>query len=357
MRFTHDDIQAALVDEVDAVLAEAGDIGHRAQLSALGAAGLLAVHWPKAFGGRGLRLADHAAVSERVGLHGLPDEVHLVSIQGVGCTILATGDERQRAAWLPRLAGGQCFASLLFSEQGAGTDLAGIETVATRTSSGFRLDGEKAWNLYADWSGLGVCSARTRSGPIRTEGLSLFLVDLQQAGVSLTSRPRAAGGEYFTVRFDGVEVDEGALLGRIDHGWALMLRAIGFERIGLDYAARAQRWLAAARRLPGAEDGERRVTFLRHERAIAQARALAYRAADLADGLDPDEVACALSKSACAAAAQEVAWWAASELLPTVEESTSAAATELAAAIYEAPELGISGGATDLQFDLIAHSR
>jgi 3-oxo-4-pregnene-20-carboxyl-CoA dehydrogenase beta subunit len=357
MDFGYDDVQVALVDEVDRVLdAAPQDLPARERFRLLGDRRLVAVHYPEALGGRGLRLVDHAVVTERAGLHGLPDEVHLVTIQGVGCTLLTAGTDAQRERWLPRVAAGECFASLLLSEAGAGSDLAGIETQAVPEGDHYVVTGQKTWNLRADWSAFGLCSARTRDGDAY-DAISVLLIPLDAPGVTVTPVPRAMGEPYFTVSFDGVRVGRDALVGTEHRGWSLLVRAIGFERAGFDYLSRAHRWLraaeAAAADLPADRRDAARDGLIRHERAVAAARAMAFRTVITATDLEMDEVASAYSKLACGEAAQAVAWWAAETVGPLLDGDAPYAMT-LRTAVAEAPELSISGGATELQLDLIA---
>jgi alkylation response protein AidB-like acyl-CoA dehydrogenase len=355
MRYALDAVQRGLVDEVDMTVASApAGADARDVLRLLGARSLVAVHYPVELGGRGLRLADHAAIAERIGAHGLADEVHLVTVQGVGCTILTAGDECQRRRWLPGIAAGRTFASLLLSEEEAGTDLTAIATRATVDGNGFALSGAKSWNLHTDWSDLGLCSARTGNG--RYDGLSLFIVPLSLPGVSVEPVPRAMGEPYFRVTFDDVRLDQDALVGEVGGAWPTLVQAIGFERAGFDYLSRAQRWLGEARSMARAaelNDAGTGAALLRLERQVAAARALAYKAVALADGLAMDEVASAYSKLACGEAAQAVAWWGADELTAAVADD-AVAAERLSAQVAEAPELSISGGAMELQLDLIA---
>ncbi|MFD1151393.1 acyl-CoA dehydrogenase family protein [Saccharothrix hoggarensis] len=356
MRFTPDEVTRGLLDEVDRVFADAGPGASRRELFALlGDRRLVAVHYPEEYGGRGLRLTDHAAVAERMGLAGLPDEVHLVTVQGVGCSLLTAGTEEQRRRWLPRVAAGRAFASLLLSEPNAGSDLTAIETTAVPDADGYVVTGRKAWNLYADWSDFGLVSVRTRAGRDRYDGISFLLVPFDAPGVVLHPVRREAGEPYYTVVLDGVRVGRDALIGPEHQGWPLLIRAIGFERAGFDYLSRAQRWLRTAGELvdaaPSTERARLRVDLLRHERAVANARALAFRAVNTADGFDMDEVASAYSKLACGEAAQGVARWAATELTGLADADRLRVVRH---ALAEAPELSISGGAVELQLDLIA---
>ncbi|MEV3985328.1 acyl-CoA dehydrogenase family protein [Nonomuraea sp. NPDC049758] len=359
MRFSVDDDTRALLSEVDGVLASAGDVGSRELFGLLGARRLVAAHYPREYGGRGLTLAHHVSVSERLGLAGLPDEVHLVTVQGVGCSLLVSGQESQRRRWLPEIAAGRAFASLLLTEAGAGSDLTAIESRAEADGDGYRVTGQKTWNLYADWSSFGICSVRTRRGEDRYDGISFLLIPFDAPGVSVEPVPRLLGEPYFTVTFDGVRVGQDALIGPEHRGWPLLIQAIGFERAGFDYLSRARRWLRTAEEVVSDVRGPDRLNLraelLRHERAVANARALAFRAAGQAQRFEMDEVASAYSKYACGEAAQRLARWMGLELGAAVRERGAERRAEaLRRALAEAPELSISGGARELQLDLIA---
>ncbi|WP_410633493.1 acyl-CoA dehydrogenase family protein [Amycolatopsis sp. cmx-4-83] len=349
MRDELDERQAGLAAAVDRVAAAGGE--PREVMARLGDERLLAVHFPEGYGGRGLRLADHAAVCERIGALALPDVAHLVTVQAVGCSILESGTGGQRARWLPKIASGRLYASLLLSEPDAGTDLAAITTAATPDGDGWRIRGGKTWSLFTPWSRLALVSARTREGASPYDGISLFLVDPAAPGVTITPVPRAAGEPYHTVTFDDVGVGPDALLGRPHLGWRLLPRAIGFERAGFDYLSCATRWLAAAEReVRGLPEIRRRamaadLARLRFE--VGNARAVAYHAVNSATRFAMDEFAVAYAKLVCGRAAQSVARWAGLEL--------GAGSGGVAAAVAEAPEFTISGGAQELQLDLIAN--
>ncbi|WP_097867715.1 acyl-CoA dehydrogenase family protein [Streptomyces sp. rh34] len=353
--------QLALRAEVDRVLAAAGPRrDHREVFARLGEERLLAGHFPDRYGGRDLPLAQQMAVAERIGEHGLPDVVHLVTVQGVGCTVLAFGDEGQRARWLPDIAAGRLFASLLLSETGAGSDPTRVETRAVPDGDGWVVSGSKAWTMYTDWSGVALCSVRTREGRHRYDGISLLMVDLDVPGVRLTPVPRAAGTPYFQVEFDEVRVGADAVIGPLHGGWSLLPTAIGFERGGFDYLSRASSWLRLARdahhRLPAPERAELAPSMARLAFGVANARALAHHAAHTANGLSSDEVLTAYTKLACGRAAQATARWAGEELGAGAGAALDRDApfAALAPAVAEAPELTVSGGPQELQLDLIA---
>lgn len=355
-----DPLQASLAAEVDGVLDALGPYaGVRESFEALGAARLLAVHYPVEYGGRGLSLAAHSAVSERIGLRGLPDVAHLITIQGVGCPLLTFGTAAQREYWLPQIASGLLLASLLLSESGAGSDLTRVTTAAVPDGDGWRVSGRKTWSLLTEWSRIALCSVRTREGDSRYDGISLFLVDLADPGVTIEKTHRAAGEPYYTVTFEDVRVTADALLGELHKGWALLPTTIGFERGGFDYLTRAQAWLGAAAAelvsLPAADREALAADFVRREFLVENARALAYHAASTADGLEMDETVTSYAKLASGLAAQSLARWSGEELLVLPGTAQDGPVrTLLRAAVAEAPELTISGGAQELQLDLIA---
>lgn len=360
MRFTLDDSQTALVAELDAVIDTFDDgLEPLDQLALLGDHRLLAVHYPARHGGRDRTLADHAAICERMGERGLPDVAHLITVQAVGCTILYHGTENQRSTLLPRIAGGRLLASLLLSEKEAGSDLTGIATTAEPDGDGWRLTGVKSWSLFTEWSSIALCSARTRPREHRYDGISLFLVDLAAPGVTISPEFRASGTPYRTVTFDAVPVRGDALIGPPHQGFPLLPTAIGFERMGFDYLTRAVRWLAIVerevRRLPADPRSAFASQVARLRFQVANARATAYHAVGTADGLDMDEIAVAYAKLTCGLAAQAVARWAGTELLPVLRDEDGTAVPTLRAAVAEAPEFTVSGGAQDLQLDLIAN--
>jgi 3-oxo-4-pregnene-20-carboxyl-CoA dehydrogenase beta subunit len=335
------------------------DTDARKAYAALGDAGLLAPHYPVEYGGRGGTLADYATVADAIGDRGLADEVHLVTVQGVGCTILYFGTDEQRRRWLPGIASGRTLASLMLSETHAGSDAAAIRTTASRTETGWTISGQKCWSLHADWSGVGLCSARTSTGSNRYSGITLFMVDLAARGVTVTPRPRMSGESYFTIDLESVEVDEGAVVGRPDGGFRVLTSAAGFERAGLDYLSRGRIWLRAAEdtlaAFPGLDSDRRQAGLARLDYELRGARELAARTLDTADGLDFDYVNSAYSKYTCGEAAQAVAVWIAEELLPEpVVHTRDDLVRRLRAAVTEGPELSISGNAVDLLLDTMS---
>lgn len=352
--------RSGITDELFGVLdALPRDADARKAFAALGDVGLFAPHFPVEYGGRGGSLSDYAAVADAIGDRGFADEVHLVTVQGVGCTVQHFGTAEQRHRWLPGIASGRTLASLMLSEVQAGSDAAAITTTARRTATGWILSGQKCWSLHADWSHIGLCSARTSKGANRYSGITLFLVDLSRPGVTITPLPRMLGEPYFVIDLDEVEVDDGAMIGSLDGGFRILTSAAGFERAGLDYLSRGRAWLRAAEEalatVPGLDNDRRRAGLARLDYELRGARELADVTLATADGLELDYVSSAYSKYTCGEAAQAVARWISEELLSVAGVYARADLTRrLQAAVAEGPELSISGNAVDLLLDTIS---
>ncbi|GAA5198358.1 acyl-CoA dehydrogenase family protein [Rugosimonospora acidiphila] len=353
-------IRSTVEDEVARILdGLPPGAGARQAFAALGEARLFAPHYPEEYGGRGGTLADYAAVADALGDRGFADEVHLVTVQGVGCAVLYFGTEQQRRRWLPGIASGRTLASLLLSEVDAGSDAAAITTSAREGAAGWILNGRKCWSLHADWSSIGLCSARTSKGPNRYSGITLFVVDLTSPGITVAERPRLLGEPYFTVSFDEVAVPDDAMVGPLGGGFRVLTSAAGYERAGLDYLSRGRVWLRAAEEtlvaFPQLCDERRRAGLVRLEYGLQAAHELADATIAGADDFEFDYVSSAYSKYTCGEAAQAVARWVAEELLPEpVVQTRGDLVRRLRAAVAEGPELSISGNAVDLLLDTIS---
>ncbi|MGC5033781.1 acyl-CoA dehydrogenase family protein [Micromonospora sp. DT229] len=350
----------AVTAALQAVLGSPGEADVRPLYRELGRHGLLAVSWPEAYGGRGARHTEAAAVIEELVHHGVPDMVHVLSIQIVGLFLLQAGSAEQQAALLPALASGERFATVLYTEPEVGSDLASLGTTATRQGDGWSLTGVKVWGLKSTMSDLALCAARTGDGSSRYDGISLFLVDLHADGVRRDQIGSFADDQFDRVEFDGVRLGPETLLGAEGEGWALLNRCLAIERTGLDYSLKAARWFDAALRGldPGRVDGALLEQVGRQSALVDAGRLLAW---EVLSGLDHDRVdaaAAAMSKYHTSETARDVATWAAlthgagyagHALSPTD-------ARILESAYREAPGLTLSAGTSEIMLELIANS-
>lgn len=194
-------------------------------------AGFVGLTWPKEYGGQGLGTEELLAFTEIAQDFVLPTHPFLIGLGMIGPTILELGTDGQRTRYLPRLLAGEEIWCQLFSEPRGGSDLASLQTTARRTESGWVIDGQKVWTSGADYSDFGAILVRTDPTVPKHNGITMLIVDMRQAGV--TVRPlRVATGEapFNEVFFDGVEVPADAVIGEINGGWGAALVMLSNER-------------------------------------------------------------------------------------------------------------------------------
>jgi acyl-CoA dehydrogenase len=205
-------------------------------VTALTEHGWLAALIPEQYGGAGLPLGAAAAILEEISASGgNPGACHAqMYVMG---TLLRHGSEEQRQRWLPEIAAGRLrLQAFGVTEPDAGSDTTSIKTRAKRTASGWVVDGQKIWTSRAEHSDLMVLLARTTPRDEvakKTEGLSVFLVDMRDRGSQLTINPIKTMMNHATteVFFDGLELPEDALIGEVDKGFRYILTGMNAERI------------------------------------------------------------------------------------------------------------------------------
>jgi alkylation response protein AidB-like acyl-CoA dehydrogenase len=211
----------------------------------LGARRLLAPAWPVAYGGRGLTAHHQAAVVDVLVEAGVPETLHTLSVQIAGTFLLGAGSRAQRATLLPGLAAGRSFCTVLYSEPDVGSDLAALTTTAEREpGGGWRLSGRKVYSVKTGLADLGLVAARTPGGASRYQGITLFCVPLATPGVTVGRLPSIGDEHFADVMFDGAVVPDGCVVGPVGEAWPLITDALALERTGVDYHAKARRWLA-----------------------------------------------------------------------------------------------------------------
>ncbi|GAB4052467.1 acyl-CoA dehydrogenase family protein [Catellatospora paridis] len=325
----------------------------------LGELGLLAVHWPVEYGGQGRPLTDAAIVAEELVRAGVPDTLHVNTIQIVGQFLLMAGDAEQKRRHLPALARGESFASVLYTEPDAGSDLGALQTVAAPDGDGYRISGTKVFSLKTRFVDLGLCAARTSPDAGKYQGISLFLVDLRAPGVRVSVIPGIGDEHFHQIELDAVRVPGENLLGPRDEGWPLLNEALTIERTGLDYFLKAEHWLQAAlESLIDREPGSTHVDYVeqigRWKGALAADHALAWEVLTgiQADRIDP--VAAAVAKYHSSELAQSIAAWAVDIPSPEQRADRTRSARILNSAYREAPGLTLSAGTSEVMLQIMA---
>jgi acyl-CoA dehydrogenase len=198
--------------------------------------GWLAALIPEIYGGPGLGIGAASAILEEICASGGNAGACHAQMYTMG-TLLRHGSEAQKAEHLPRIAAGELrLQAFGVTEPDAGSDTTKIKTFARRTEAGYVVDGQKIWTSRAEHSDLMVLLARTTpAAEVRkkTEGLSVFLVDLRDRGSQLTIKPIATMMNHATteVFMDGLELPADALIGEEGKGFRYILDGMNAERI------------------------------------------------------------------------------------------------------------------------------
>jgi alkylation response protein AidB-like acyl-CoA dehydrogenase len=149
-------------------------------------------------------------------------------------SIVAFGTDEQKQRFLPPTFRGEMIWCQLFSEPGAGSDLAGLSTKATKVDGGWRISGQKIWTTAAQFSQWGALLARTDPSAPKHNGISYFLLDMSSEGVEVKPLRELTGGAMFnTVFIDDVFVPDELVLGEVNRGWEVSRNTLTAERVSI----------------------------------------------------------------------------------------------------------------------------
>ena len=194
-------------------------------------AGMTGFHWPPEHGGKGLSAAHTGVWLEEAALADVPPFLNMVSIVLMGETVMAHGTDEQKADHLHRTLRGERVWCQLFSEPGAGSDLASLATRAERDRDEWVLNGQKVWCSNGRVADYGICLARTDADAPKHKGISFFLVDMQIPGIELRPiRQMTGGSEFDEVFFTDARIPADALLGPLHGGWGVAMGTLTNER-------------------------------------------------------------------------------------------------------------------------------
>jgi alkylation response protein AidB-like acyl-CoA dehydrogenase len=189
------------------------------------------IHWPEAYGGRGASPLQVAIFNMEYARSGAPQPVNRNGINHVGPTLLAHGTDDQKARWLPRILDAADIWCQLFSEPGAGSDLASLTTRAVPVDDGWLLQGQKVWTSYAQFARWGIALVRTDPDAPKHRGLSYLVVDMTAPGIEIRPLVTLTGeSEFNEVFFDEVFVPSDCLVGGLNRGWAVANTTLAHER-------------------------------------------------------------------------------------------------------------------------------
>lgn len=276
-----------------------GDPGFLVDLSKaweqqLAAGGWVGIGWPRRYGGRALGLMQQVIVHEAYARAGGPGRLGHIGEHLLAPTLMAFGTPGQQQRFLPGIRAGTEYWAQGYSEPNAGSDLANVQTRARREGEDWVIDGQKVWTSWAreaDWI---FVLARTEPGSQRHQGLSLLLVPLRQAGVTIRPIRQITGAaEFNEVFFDSARTEASLCLGAPGQGWQVAMALLGFER-GVSTLGQQAHFegeladlIAVARRNGALADPVLRRRIAAASLALAAQRCNALRVLDAAPGSAP----------------------------------------------------------------------
>jgi len=227
-----------VIDRCDEVLAE-HDPKQNRPADVLGAqydAGIAWVHFPEGFGGLGLSPRLQNVVNSRLTAAGAPLPYGRNPIGHGMCapTIVTHGRDDQKRRYLRPLFTGEEIWCQMFSEPGAGSDVASLSTRAVRDGEEWVLNGQKVWTTLAHVARYGIIIARTDPEQVKHKGLTMFVVDMQAPGVEVRPLVQATGeAEFNEVYFTDVRIPDSERLGDVGNGWSVSLTTLMNERVSI----------------------------------------------------------------------------------------------------------------------------
>jgi alkylation response protein AidB-like acyl-CoA dehydrogenase len=195
-------------------------------------AGYAGVTWPEEHGGAGLGPVERVIVDQELEARGVQGVFDFIGVEMVGPTLIERASAAQCERRLRPLLRGDEVWCQLFSEPGAGSDLANVQTKARRTDEGWLVNGQKVWTTNAQHAAFGIMLARTDPEAPRHKGLTMFIVPMDTPGITIRPLRQITGdAEFNEVFFDDVVLAEHAVIGEPGEGWSVALTMLGFERL------------------------------------------------------------------------------------------------------------------------------
>jgi alkylation response protein AidB-like acyl-CoA dehydrogenase len=251
----------------------------------MGERGFTAPTWPREYGGGGLEKQETKILAEEMWRLGLPPALVGFGLTMIGPVLLRYGTEAQKKEHLTRICRGEIRWCQGYSEPGAGSDLASIQTRAVDEGDSFAISGTKVWTSYADKSDWIFALVRTNPDVKKQAGITFILIDMQSPGVSVKPILLISGKSPFCeTHFDEVRAPVANVIHEIDAGWTVAKALLGHERSmvgdvfggGRSVGGRGPLVELAARHL-GEEEGRLVDPILRDEVARSEMDGQAFR--------------------------------------------------------------------------------
>ena len=325
----------------------------------LGSRGWIGMTWPKEYGGHERSSLERYTVMEELLAFGAPVAGHWIADRQSGPLLLKYGTEEQKRHFLPKIASGECYFCIGLSEPNAGSDLAAIQTRATKTEGGWILNGSKIWTSGAHFSHymIALCRTEDPDPKNRHAGMSQLIVDLSSPGVSIRPIILMTGEHHFNeVFFDDVFIPDERLIGTKGDGWAQSMAELAYERSG------PERFLSTfpllnelTNSLLEKEDHQGLITVSRLMARLWSLRNLSIGIAVQLEKDVPSNISAALVKDMGTQFEQEIAEFAReyTDVIPSVGSSDRLSRL-MAESILQSPGFTLRGGTTEILRGIVA---
>ncbi|HYM29881.1 MAG TPA: acyl-CoA dehydrogenase family protein [Candidatus Cybelea sp.] len=200
-------------------------------LDRMGSRGWTVPTWPKQYGGGGLSRAEARVLDEEMRKLGCRPPLLSFGIWMLGPVLLEFGSEEQKREHIPKIARGEIRWCQGYSEPGAGSDLAGLQTRCVDRGDHYLVNGQKIWTSYANFADWIFALVRTDPDAKKHEGISFLLIDMASPGVRTSPIRLISGSSPFCETFfENVKVPKQNLVGKINTGWTIAKRLLEHER-------------------------------------------------------------------------------------------------------------------------------
>ena len=223
-------------ESIDAQMAVERDVMRR-----LAARHWLALPWPKEVGGLGATPMEQLVFNELMAYHRVPGVMNM-GVAWVGPVVMLYGTDQQKRDYLSRIADGSDIWCTLYSEPGAGSDLAAMQTRAVRDGDDYVLNGQKIWTTFGHYADWGWLAARTDPNVPKHKGLSTFAVKMDTPGITIRPLVNMTGAHEFNeIFFEDVRIPASNLVGEENRGWYHVAVGLDFERSSIGATSSARR--------------------------------------------------------------------------------------------------------------------
>jgi alkylation response protein AidB-like acyl-CoA dehydrogenase len=204
----------------------------------LGSKGWIAPAWPKEYGGAGMSTVQQFIFNEEMALNKAPRPLHMIIGLGMaGPTIIVHGTEDQKQKYLPGMLRGEDIWCQGYSEPGAGSDLASLQTRAVRDGDDYVVNGQKIWTTVAHMAKYMILLTRTDPDAPKHRGITYFILDMKSPGVDVRPLTNLGGAHEFNeVYFNDVRIPKENVIGEENRGWYSAVTTLDFERSSIGSA-------------------------------------------------------------------------------------------------------------------------